>query len=223
MFAGLTGVLGRAQIEEVFALLSKAEFQDGKQTAGYRASRVKSNLQLRKGTQEAARLSDIISTGLTDNTAFRQLTFPKAINTPLFARYLPGMEYGYHVDNAVMNQPHSMRTDISCTVFLNNPDDYEGGELSVITPYGQQQAKLQAGDAIVYNANLVHRVQPVTKGERLVAVTWIQSFIKDPDKREVLIDLRQMQNALHKHAPDDATTDLAYKTYQNLYRMWADV
>lgn len=223
MFLGITGVLNSDQLAEVRKLLAKAEYVDGKTTAGYRASRVKSNLQLNRNSAESNQLKDIVVNALTANQAFHDVTFPKAINKPLFSRYLPGMEYGFHVDNAVMNKPHALRTDISMTLFLNDPSEYEGGELRVQTPFGEQQAKLNAGDAVVYTSDFLHRVAPVTSGERLCAVSWIQSYIREPEKRQILIDMARLQKTMHKHAPDDKGTDLSYKIYQNLYRMWADV
>jgi len=223
MLIGVTDVLNREQLVEIHSLLEKAEYVDGKTTAGYRASRVKSNLQMKRGSEQSNQLRDIVVNSLTSNNAFRDVTFPKAINTPMFSRYLPGMEYGFHVDSAVMNQPYSLRTDISVTVFLNEPSDYDGGELVVQTPFGEHQVKLKAGDAVVYTSEFLHRVAPVTRGERLCAVTWVQSFVREPERRQILIDVAKMQKTMHKHAPDDQGTDLAYKVHQNLYRMWADV
>ena len=222
MFTGISDVLGREQLQEVRELLIRAEFVDGGGTAGYRAGRVKSNMQSKKGTEEDKRLRSIVIEGLISNSAFNEVTMPRSLNRPLFSRYLPGMEYGFHVDAAVMNKPDCLRTDISVTVFINEPDDYDGGELVVQTPYGPQSAKLKAGDAIVYPSNLLHRVMPVTRGERLAAVTWVQSYVRDAEKRMMLNELRHIQKTLHKHAPDDVGTDLSYKLHENLYRMWAE-
>ena len=222
MFVGIANVLSQEQLAEARQLIAKAATVDGGETAGYRAARVKSNLQLKRHTTESDRLVDIVVKSLSNNRAFKEVTFPKALNRPIISRYLPGMEYGFHVDNAVMNKPDCLRTDISVTLFISEPDDYEGGELIVQTPYGEQSAKLKAGDAVAYDASRLHKVNPVTEGERLAAVTWVQSFIRDSEKRIMLNELSHIQKTLHKHAPDDVGTDLSYKLYQNLYRLWAE-
>ena len=222
MFTGISSILDKDQLEEIRDLLQRAEFLDGGTTAGYRAKRVKSNLQLKRGTGEANRLREIVVGGLLGNRAFNDLTLPKALHNPLFSRYLPGMEYGFHMDAAVMNKPDCLRTDVSVTIFINEPEDYDGGELVVQTPDGDRVAKLQAGDAIAYDATRLHRVMPVTRGERLAAVTWVQSFVRDADKRMMLNELKHIQQTLHRHAPDDVGTNLSYKLHENLYRLWAE-
>lgn len=128
------------------------------------------------------------------------------------------MEYDLHVDNAIMNRLDSLRTDISVTLFLNDPSEYDGGELIVHTSDGERKAKLKAGEAVIYDATRIHRVTPVTRGIRLAVLTWVQNFIRDPEKRLMLADLVSIQQTLHDKAPDESGTDMAF----NLCRMWAD-
>ena len=222
MMVGISNVLDAEQLSRIREVLEAATFVDGGQTAGYRAKRVKSNLQLDRCTNEHQELVDMLVNALTSNKAFNDVTLPKAINKPLFSRYEPGMNYGFHVDAAVMNKPDCLRTDVSVTVFLNDPEDYEGGELVIQTPYGEQKVKLKAGDAVAYDASRLHAVMPVKSGVRLVAVTWVQSFVRDAEKRNMLNELVHVQKTLNRTAPDDVGTDLSFKLYQNLYRMWAE-
>ncbi len=219
---GISNVLNQEQLARIHELLGESDFVDGGQTAGYRAKRVKSNLQLDRNSKGSQELVDIVVNALSKNKAFCDVTLPKAINRPLFSKYEPGMTYGFHVDAAVMNKPDCLRTDVSITLFLNEPEDYEGGELVVKTPYGDQSVKLKAGDAVAYDSSRLHAVMPVTKGHRIVAVTWVQSFVRDAEKRVMLNELMHIQRTLHSKAPDDMGTDLSYKLYQNLYRMWAE-
>ncbi|MDN5862251.1 MAG: Fe2+-dependent dioxygenase [Salinisphaera sp.] len=223
MLAGLTGLLGAAELAQIRGLLDKATYVQGKTTAGYRAGRVKANLQLRKDAPETNELGRLVIEALQRSKSFNELALPYKVARPLFSRYLPGMEYGFHVDSAVMKKPEPLRTDISVTVFLNDPADYQGGELVIQNPYGEQRAKLNAGDAVLYPTSALHRVAPVTEGQRLVAVTWLQSYIRDPARREILADLNRITRALHHHAPDDVGADLAGKVHSNLYRMWCEV
>jgi len=154
---------------------------------------------------------------------FQNVALPKSIQRPLFSRYTVGMDYGLHVDDALMGREIKARSDLSVTVFLSNPDDYDGGELEMASPYGPQEGKLPAGSAVVYPSSTLHRVKPVTAGERLAAVTWVQSFIADPARREVLYEMDKVRRRLSELDPDGEVTDLAFKTYANLLRMWSDV
>ena len=156
------------------------------------------------------------------NAEFQEFAVPQVIRNPLISRYKPGMQYGLHVDNALMGTGSKVRSDLSCTVFLNEPEDYEGGELTIRTHWGEQEIKLRAGEAVVYPSSSLHRVNSVTSGERIAAVTWIQSHVRSGEQREVLYDLKQIVKKLAKAAPDDPETDLAFKTYSNLLRMWSE-
>ena len=221
MLECVANVLTPSQIEQVIAVMTASEFVDGKTTAGHRAKRVKHNEQLGRNIPSRKEIDQLILDCLKKNADFQRIALPRTINTPLFSRYREGMEYGLHVDDATMG-PSSMRTDVSVTVFLNNPQDYEGGELEIQSPYGVQHVKLPAGAAVVYPSSTLHRVMPVTKGERLAAVTWVQSKIRDAQKRELMLDLDRVRRKLSELEPGAPETDLAYKTYTNLMRIWLD-
>ncbi|WP_169567196.1 Fe2+-dependent dioxygenase [Sneathiella limimaris] len=217
-----TDILDRTDLKHIHSLIEQDSFVDGRKTAGFRAKQVKKNEQMDSGSDAKKELNKLVIDRLMASTEFQRFAFPKKIRPPLISRYNPGMEYGYHVDDALMGKNPKTRTDISVTVFLNNPDDYEGGELEMDSPFGPQTIKLPAGCAVAYPSLTLHRVAPVTKGERLVAVTWLESYIRDPHKREILRDLDLVRRALHKSKKDAPETDLAFKSYANLQRMWSE-
>ena len=145
------------------------------------------------------------------------------VGSPFYARYTTGMAYGDHVDDPIMRDAGPYRTDVSVTIFLNDPADYDGGELVVRTAFGENMVKLPAGDAVLYPSASVHHVNEVTRGERLVAVTWVQSLIRDPAKRELLYDLWQVREKMLQQQPTAEDTKKIDKTYVNLIRMWGEV
>ncbi len=222
MLTCIPDILDWTEIKKIRAVIAEGEFEDGKKTAGYRAKRVKHNLQMDRASKHAREVKAIILTGLRRNPTFQRVTLPKTIRPPLISRYQEGMNYGLHVDDALMGSGTKDRTDISVTVFLSDPADYDGGETVMHSPYGEQEIKLPAGAAVVYPSSTLHRVAPVTRGERLAAVTWLQSYVRDPAKREILYDLHRMREKLAKLHPDEEEADLAFKTYANLLRMWSD-
>ena len=174
--------------------------------------------------QQTEYLDHLIMSTLANNATFRDAVLPHQVAQPVFARYTPGMFYGDHIDDPVMGGAGAhFRTDVAVTVFLNAPDQYDGGELVVNTAFGEQKVKLNAGDVVTYPASSIHRVNEVTRGERQVAVTWIQSMIRDPGKRELLYELAQARNELIKVSPDSPTTKQLDHAYVNLVRMWSDV
>jgi len=159
--------------------VAESEFQDGKKTAGYRAERVKHKLQMDRASEHAGEVKAIILTGLRRNPTFQRVALPKTIRPPLISRHREGMNYGLHVDDAMMGGSPKERTDISVTVYLSDPADYDGGETVMNGPFGEQEIKLPAGAAVVYPSSTLHRVAPVTRGERLAGVTWVQSYVRD--------------------------------------------
>ncbi len=219
MLAVIADLLDAETLGRIRQELTRSAFVDGKTTAGYRARRVKANEQLACGDHA---VRDLVVDALKRNKTFKKLALPKAIRPPLISRYRPGMTYGYHVDDAMMGDDKTARSDVSVTVFLNDPDDYEGGELEILSGFGPSSAKLPAGAALVYPASTLHRVCPVTRGERLVAVTWVQSLVRDPAQREILHDLQQIQERLNAIDPEAQETNLAFKSYSNLLRMWSE-
>ncbi len=184
---------------------------------------MKNNLQLKKSPSEARSLNAMVIEALERNDTFRAATLPSHIRPPVISRYEPGMAYGNHVDDAIMNPGNPVRSDVSVTVFLSDPGQYDGGELTINTPFGEQQVKLAKGDAVVYPSTSLHRVAPVTRGCRVAAVTWVQSFVRDPAKRQLLHDIATIKQFLSDEKPDAPETDLAHQAYANLLRLWAEV
>ena len=222
MILCIDAVLARAKQKELLAAVREAEFADGKETAGFRAKLVKNNLQMKKSASGAEDIKSSVIEALRANAEFQRFAVPKVIQKPLISRYREGMNYGRHVDDALMGGNGKTRTDLSVTLFLNDPADYEGGELVIENPMGEEEIKLPAGAAVVYPSGALHRVAPVTRGERIAAVTWVESHVRDPQRREVLYDLDVVRMQLSKTSPDSRETDLAFKTYANLLRMWAE-
>ena len=205
-------ILGQDEVARVLSALATRTFVDGKLTATGPAREVKENLQAERPDAQPTDADQIILTALQRNQTFQSFAFPRRIMLPLFNRYEPGMNYGAHVDSAVMGTgTGQIRTDFSMTIFLSDPGSYEGGELALETPFGEQEIKLDAGEAIVYPSTTVHRVTPVTRGVRLAAVTWIQSSVRDERLREVLFDLKRAMSE-----PDSSV--LLHKIYNNLLR-----
>lgn len=203
-------------------LITEAAFVDGQTTAGYRAKRVKKNEQLAPDGKAAKEVKRRVLERLRVHPEFKAAALPRRVQTPLISRYRPGMSYGRHSDDALMGPEPRYRTDLSVTVFLNEPDDYQGGELVVAGAMGEQKVKLPAGSAFLYASGNLHWVAPVESGERLAAVTWVQSYIRDHGQRELLYDLQKVCRRLSRDAADWLETDLAFKTYSNLLRRWSD-
>jgi len=200
-------------------LMERAAFVDGRVTAGALARQVKNNNQVDSDDERMPEMRRIVTECLEANPLFHSAARPRHVRPPLFSRYVPGMEYGNHVDDAIMN---GMRMDLSFTLFLSDPDSYDGGELVIDNPTGEQEIKLPAGSAVLYPATSLHRVAPVTRGQRLAAVTWIRSLIRDAQQREILFDLDRVQDSLFKRGGKSMETDLLAKTQSNLLRLWAE-
>ena len=224
MLLEIPALLNRAQLEKVEEILQTAEFVDGKLTAGMAARRVKANQEMKKDPQRMELLIRILVSSLSHNQTFNSAVLPQRMADPIFARYLPGMTYGDHVDDPIMGrQGPRFRSDVSMTVFLRDPASYAGGELVIRTSFGTKTVKLAAGDAVVYPSSSLHHVAPVTRGERLVALFWVQSHVRDPARRELLYELNQAREQLLIQAPEDAATALVDRSFANLVRMWSDV
>jgi PKHD-type hydroxylase len=222
MILGLGDILDQQRLDRIGAALSGAQFADGTATAGWHARVVKKNRQAMREarTNEAAAL---VQQALEQSDVFRSGVLPKRFVLPLFARYEPGMTYGSHVDDALMAASEGrLRTDVAATVFLSPPASYEGGELVIEETAGERIFKLPAGSAVVYPATTLHRVAPVARGVRLVAVTWIESFVRDAAQREMLFDLDQARRAIFAEKGKSREFDLVSKTYSNLLRRWAE-
>jgi len=219
-------VLTPEQVTECRRLLDAADWADGKATVGEQGALVKKNRQLPELSPVGRQLGEIILTALARNPLFFSAALPLKTVPPLFNRYEGGEHYGTHIDGAVRAVPgssHFIRTDVSSTLFLTEPADYEGGELTVFDTFGAHQVKLPAGDLILYTSGSLHRVNPVTRGARVSSFFWTQSMVADPQRRQTLYQLDQtIQKIRGKHGETDETVALAGH-YHNLLRMWSEI
>jgi PKHD-type hydroxylase len=223
MIVVIPNLLTIEEQQQLQKLASTATFVDGKETAGFRAKLVKNNEQVAKDAAGKRQLQEIVVGALNRSKEFRRGAIPHRIRPPLISRYRPGMTYGAHVDDALMGPATGReRTDVSVTVFINDGTEYEGGELVIHSPYGLQEIKLPARYAVVYPSGTLHEVQEVTKGERLVAVTWVQSYVRDERHRQFLSDALEIRDKLHVLDPKAPETDMAFRLYTNLLRLWAE-
>lgn len=223
MLLRIKGLIPSDKLSIVRGILDSADFIDGKLSAGKEAVKVKNNEELPQNHPEMTRLNNIVMGQLVNHPVYQYGVLPHRIAAPFYARYTPGKQYGYHVDDPIMGQGDRYRTDVSITVFLNRPDEYDGGELTLMTASGEVRHKLPAGDAILYPSGSLHQVAPVTRGSRLVAVTWAQSMIRDPAQRELLYNLSLARDEMIIKQPDAEVTQKISTTYINLLRMWADI
>jgi PKHD-type hydroxylase len=199
--------------------LAKANFVDGRATAGWAAKLVKNNLQASGNDAALATLRETLTTKISSHPLFRMVARPKTLSPLILSRYEPGMAYGSHVDDAIMG---GMRSDVSFTLFLSDPDTYEGGALVIESSGGEEDIRLPAGSMVVYSSTTLHRVAEVTRGARLAAVGWARSYIRDPAQRELLFDLDTARQSLFSKQGKTAEFDLLSKTSANLLRMWAE-
>ena len=223
MLSVLNNVLTADQVSEILAKIGgDDDFEDGRSSAGFRAKLVKDNLQMKRNAPNADAIKQTVLDSLKRHPGFRTATFARSIRPIMISRYKPGMQYGFHVDDPIMGKDRYERTDVAATLFISDPSSYDGGELHLRGPWGTQEVKLPSGSAVVYPASTLHRVNPVTRGERIAAVTWMESFIRDPSKRELLAELDQIRLYLHRQESHSDVSSLAFKTFANLMRMWAE-
>jgi PKHD-type hydroxylase len=224
MIVRIPQVLTADELATVRERLSKASWVDGRVTAGHQSAKVKANLQLAEDSEDARALGAIILRGLERNALFMSAALPRHVYPPLFNKYEPGMNFGTHIDNAVRQvtgTPVRIRTDISATLFLNAPEEYDGGELLVEDTYGAHSVKLPAGDMVIYPATSLHRVTPVTRGARIASFFWVQSLVKEDSERSLLFDLDRAIAELGATTPSDSTAMLRLTaSYHNLVRKW---
>lgn len=218
MITVLGNVLSAAEVAALREAAAEIAFQDGRTTAGRYARGVKKNEQAEKSAGLDAILEKA-RTALNANEAFRSVARPRKFVRLLLSRYQPGMEYGSHVDDAIMA---GARTDLSFTLFLSDLETYEGGGLIMQDQVEDRLFRLAPGDAVVYPTSALHRVQPVSRGERLAIVGWIQSWVRDPARREVLHDLDVATQAVFEKEKNSPAFDRLLKAKMNLYRMWAE-
>jgi len=225
MLTVIENVLDTAEVAQFRERLRSAGWIDGAQTAGSRSVAVKQNLQLPLADPVAIDLGTIILARLGRNPLFVSASLAETIWPPVFNCYRQGGHYGTHVDSALMRLPdtgRTMRSDLSATLFLSDPDDYDGGELVIEDQFGGQAVKLAAGDMVLYPSSSLHQVTPVTRGERVCAIMWMQSAIADAAARALLFDLDQsIQSLSVGRTGDDADIDRLIHVYHNLVRRWA--
>lgn len=229
MLLHIPGVLDAAQVAEFRKRLVVAGWADGRITAGYQSARAKNNRQLPQDDPVARELSVAVRTALNRSPLFFAAALPRRVFTPLFNRYAVGNGFGDHVDNAVRYEQspgqagQPVRTDLSATLFLSGPEEYDGGELVIGATSGAQRVKLPAGDMVLYSATTIHRVEAITRGERLASFLWVQSMVRDDGKRALLFDLDvAIQKLNQDHADHPSAVELV-GVYNNLLRRWAEL
>ena len=226
MLLRIPDILPPARLRECRALLETAQWVDGGVTAGFQSKRVKNNQQLPEDSEAARRAGAIVLEGLERNLLFASAALPARVFPPLFNRYEGGQAFGSHVDNAVRavrGTGHRLRTDISATLFLNAPEEYDGGELVIDDTYGPHAVKLPAGHMVLYPASSLHRVEPVTRGARLASFFWIQSLVREDAQRALLFDMDMAIVRLRQEVSDHASVVALTGVYHNLLRRWTVV
>jgi PKHD-type hydroxylase len=225
MLLAIPDVLNAAQVTQSREILATAEWVDGKVTAGHQSARAKDNQQLLEGSPAAKQLGEMILNALGQNAPFISAALPRHVFPPLFNRYQGGQSFGTHVDNAIRQVPgtgHRIRTDLSATLFLAQPDEYNGGELVVEDTYGTHSVKLPAGGMVLYPSTSLHHVRPVTRGARIASFFWIQSMVKDDAERTLLFDLDLAIQRVNHDLPKHPTAVQLTGIYHNLVRRWAE-
>jgi PKHD-type hydroxylase len=218
MLLHIPGIFSSSEIADIRAALDNAEWLDGKVTAGYQSAKAKHNQQLAENDPLAREISATLLQRLWTHPLFVSAVLPSKVYPPLFNRYSEGGSFGYHVDNAVRaikGSAERVRTDVSATLFFNDPDTYDA--------YGVQRVKLPAGDLVIYPSTSVHKVEPVTRGTRLASFFWIQSMVRDDADRTLLFQLDQAIQSLTADLPDHPALVQLTGNYHNLLRRWAEV
>lgn len=225
MFVVIPDILNETEIATLRASTVSEDFLDGRLTAAGRARNVKNNLQTDRRSERMTEAQALITAALNRNSTFQAVAAPRRILPPRFNLYKEGMYYGDHVDNAMMgDEGDKIRVDMSFTLFLSSPQDYDGGELVIKTGMGNSSYKLPAGQMVVYPTYYFHEVRPVTRGERLACVSWLQSMIREPARREIMLELAMISNMIQSRDARAATAaqDMLDKVRKNLLRQWID-
>jgi PKHD-type hydroxylase len=226
MLIQIPDVLSAQQVAHARRLLDEAEWVDGKVTAGHQSARAKNNMQLPEGHPVGRELGDTIVGALQRQPLFMTAALPLHVFPPLFNRYAGGQSFGSHVDNAIRQvpgTPHRLRTDLSCTLFLSEPAEYDGGELMIEDVYGVHSVKLPAGHLVLYPSTSLHHVRPVTRGARVSSFFWLQSMVRDDGDRTLLFDLDAAIRALTHERADHPVAIQLTAVYHNLLRKWSEL
>jgi len=225
MLVHIRNVLSPGQVQEIRRLLDDAPWSDGRETAGYLSARVKNNAQLPVTDPLARKLGAMVAEALDQSPQFRSAALPLKMVPPLFNRYAGGQDYGDHIDGALRTIEGSrvrVRTDLSATLFLSAPEEYDGGELVVTDSMGERRIKLPAGDMVLYPGTSVHKVTPVTRGARIASFFWIQSAVRDNEQRALLYELDNVVQELGAQPSAHQQSVRLAGIYHNLIRFWAD-
>ncbi len=224
MAAIIERLLGKEQVQQVLQMMQGAQFRHGSESAGPLGQnlKIKDNVEIAPGNAGHREISDMVLATMQRNERFKLAAVPRRILPPLFSCYGEGQYYGAHVDSALMGPFPGLRSDLSITIFLAPPESYDGGELIIESEFGEHSYKLPAGDAIVYPTHYLHRVTQVTRGQRLAAVTWIESMVPDPAKRRILVELAELMGWMMQTNADAKSLKKLEKTRLNLLRMWVD-
>ena len=226
MLLHIPQIFSRDEVLKIRHALEQADWQDGKVTAGYQSAKAKHNLQLAENHPLAVELREAIIQRLQHNALFMSAALPRKIFPPLFNCYREGDGFGYHIDNAVRAVPANgerVRTDLSSTLFFSDPEDYDGGELVIQDTYGEQRVKLPAGDLVLYPATSLHKVMPITRGQRLASFFWTQSLVREDSQRALLFEMDVAIQNLTRDVPDHPSLIQLTGSYHNLLRRWVDV
>lgn len=228
MLLHIPGILTHDEVASMRRALNAADWTDGRETVGAQGAQVKRNEQLADASPLKRELGQTVLVALERNPLYFAAALPLRTLPPRFNRYQGGGEYGFHVDGSVMrlgdvnNRTH-VRSDISCTLFLCEPDEYDGGELVVSDTYGEHEVKLPAGDMVIYPSSSLHKVMPVTRGARLASFFWVQSMVRDDAQRRLLFELDSSIEALRSSQADATTVLQLTGIYHNLLRRWAEI
>lgn len=226
MLLHIPAVFNREEVMRIREALEAAQWMDGKVTAGHQSAKAKNNLQLAQDNPLAKEISQAMLERLWNNPLFMSAALPNKVFPPLFNCYRSGDDFGYHIDNAVRQVKGSVervRTDLSSTLFFSDPDEYDGGELTIQDTYGVQKLKLPAGDLVLYPASSLHKVAPVTRGSRFASFFWTQSLVREDSQRSLLFEMDNAIQQLSRDVPEHPSLIQLTGTYHNLLRRWAEV
>ena len=226
MLLSVPEILSKSEVAEFRQRLADAEWVDGRVTSGEQSAKVKDNVQAAEGSAVARELGDRVLDALARSELFMSAALPLKTFPPLFNRYSGGQHFGTHVDGAIRRvgtTVHRVRTDLSATLFLCEPEEYDGGELTVEDTYGVQEVKLPAGDMVLYPSTSLHHVRPVTRGQRICSFFWVQSMVRDDGQRTLLFDMDAAIQCLARDVPDHQSTVRLTGVYHNLLRQWAEL
>lgn len=222
MFICIPDILDAGQLTRLTEMMDRQSFIEGRETAGWAAAGVKENRQVAGDSADYAAMQAIVTEALAANRIFAAAAMPKTMRPILFSRYLSGMGYGPHVDNALMGDAPKTRIDLAFTLFLSGPESYEGGELEIDEPAGTRSFKLPAGAVVLYPANSLHWVSNVGSGRRDVAVGWLQSLVREHEKRRILFELETLRATMFAESGKNPAFDTLSRNTSDLWRMWVE-